>query len=210
MALTEKLKAIADAIRGKTGKTDGLTLDQMPTEIEGIESGGGYELKTNSTGTVYAEIPSVTVPYVGMGGSHVVFCEDCSPRGAEAFNTLGILEGYAPECVHINGHYPFTNQGNPLLKKIIAPKLKKAEGSYWGRNLKGLEFVQFGSIGHPVEELNGTLGFRDTTAKLTIEVYVDAETLADIPTTITDTAPWCATSATIIYRNSTTGEVITE
>ncbi len=36
MALTDKLKAIADAIRAKTGKTEGLTLDAMPAEIDGI------------------------------------------------------------------------------------------------------------------------------------------------------------------------------
>lgn len=41
MALTDKLKAIADAIRGKTGGTESLTLDQMVTEIAGIQSGGG-------------------------------------------------------------------------------------------------------------------------------------------------------------------------
>lgn len=41
MALTDKLTAIADAIRGKTGKTDALTLEQMPGEIEGIQTGGG-------------------------------------------------------------------------------------------------------------------------------------------------------------------------
>ena len=41
MALTDKLTAIADAIREKTGKADALTLDQMPTEIAGIETGGG-------------------------------------------------------------------------------------------------------------------------------------------------------------------------
>ena len=41
MALTDKLTAIADAIRGKTGKTDGLTLDAMPEAIEGIQTGGG-------------------------------------------------------------------------------------------------------------------------------------------------------------------------
>ena len=40
MALSDKLTAIADAIRGKTGKTDGLTLDQMATEIAGIQAGG--------------------------------------------------------------------------------------------------------------------------------------------------------------------------
>lgn len=41
MALTDKLTAIADAIRGKTGKSDSMTLDQMPTEIAGIVTGGG-------------------------------------------------------------------------------------------------------------------------------------------------------------------------
>lgn len=41
MALTDKLTAIADAIRSKTGKTDALTLDAMPGEIEGIQTGGG-------------------------------------------------------------------------------------------------------------------------------------------------------------------------
>ena len=41
MALINKLKAIADAIRSKTGKSDLMTLDQMPAEIEGIEAGGG-------------------------------------------------------------------------------------------------------------------------------------------------------------------------
>lgn len=41
MALIEKLNAIGDAIREKTGKTELLTLDEMPTEIGAIETGGG-------------------------------------------------------------------------------------------------------------------------------------------------------------------------
>lgn len=40
MALTNKLTNIADAIRNKTGKTDLLTLDEMPVEIESIQGGG--------------------------------------------------------------------------------------------------------------------------------------------------------------------------
>lgn len=36
MAITDKLTAIADAIRAKTGKTDSLTLDEMVTEISSI------------------------------------------------------------------------------------------------------------------------------------------------------------------------------
>lgn len=43
MALTDKLRAIGAAIRAKTGKTDKLTLDEMPTEIEGIQTGGSVD-----------------------------------------------------------------------------------------------------------------------------------------------------------------------
>ena len=45
MALTNKLTAIADAIRGKTGKTDALTLDQMPIEIDSISTATEILLK---------------------------------------------------------------------------------------------------------------------------------------------------------------------
>ena len=45
MALTEKLSNIGNAIREKTGKTELLTLDEMPNEIKGISGGGsGKEL----------------------------------------------------------------------------------------------------------------------------------------------------------------------
>ena len=41
MALIEKLSAIGDAIRAKTGETELLRLDQMPEAIAAIETGGG-------------------------------------------------------------------------------------------------------------------------------------------------------------------------
>lgn len=41
MAIINKLEAVGDAIRAKTGKTDLLTLDDMVVEIAGIETGGG-------------------------------------------------------------------------------------------------------------------------------------------------------------------------
>ena len=41
MALIDKLTSIANAIRSKTGSTDLMSLDDMPTAIEGIQSGGG-------------------------------------------------------------------------------------------------------------------------------------------------------------------------
>ena len=45
MALTNKLSAIGDAIREKTGKTELLTLDAMPLEIASIETGGGGDIE---------------------------------------------------------------------------------------------------------------------------------------------------------------------
>lgn len=43
MSINSKMTAIADAIRGKTGKTEEMTLDQMATEITSIETGGSGE-----------------------------------------------------------------------------------------------------------------------------------------------------------------------
>lgn len=42
MALTDKLTAIADAIRARTGKSAELSLDDMVTEIENLSSTGNF------------------------------------------------------------------------------------------------------------------------------------------------------------------------
>jgi hypothetical protein len=61
MALTNKLTAIANAIRAKTGKTEPLTLDQMPTEIASISGGG------SSGGLLTGEIDiPVLVPQISF------------------------------------------------------------------------------------------------------------------------------------------------
>ena len=51
MALTDKLTAIADAIRAKTGESGGMTLGEMPGKIAAISGGslpesydGAYEI----------------------------------------------------------------------------------------------------------------------------------------------------------------------
>lgn len=68
-ALDSALTDIANAIRTKTGGTNSLTLEQMPVEIEGIQSGGAeLERKVQSFGYAadapdtefVAELPLVT------------------------------------------------------------------------------------------------------------------------------------------------------
>lgn len=62
MALTDKLTNIADAIRGKTGKTEELTLDQMATEIAGIETGGGSSGGSMESGEFVGVQGSLNIP----------------------------------------------------------------------------------------------------------------------------------------------------
>lgn len=83
-------------------------------------------------------------------------------------------------------------------------------GHYWFRDCTSLQNVQLGSIGIPVLSIGSAYLFMNCKqSDLQITIYVDATTLTEIPTDVTKNAPWGATNATIIYRNSTTGEVIT-
>lgn len=76
MALTDKLTAIADAIRGKTGKTGSLTLAQMATEISGIQTGGGGSMFVSSAVGI---LPTV---YKGTASSEFTLNFESSAVGA--------------------------------------------------------------------------------------------------------------------------------
>lgn len=73
-----------------------------------------------------------------------------------------------------------------------------------------LETIQLGSIGHKATKIDDGRIFRGqgSNNNLTITIFTDATAISDIPTGLTSNRPWGATLATIIYRNSTTGEVI--
>lgn len=96
---------------------------------------------------------------------------------------------------------------SPSLKTLILPKLQYG-GHYWARNATALETVQLGSIGYPVTSLGNYFFYKDTQDNLEITVYVNATSLSGIASGVRGTAPWGATNATVIYRNSKTGEII--
>lgn len=95
------------------------------------------------------------------------------------------------------------------LKRAIIPKIT-IYGHYWFRSCTSLEEVQLGSIGYPVTSIAVYTFYQVTQSTLTITIYVNANSLSEIPTAITNNSPHGATNATIIYRNSTTGNVISE
>lgn len=88
MALTDKLTAIANAIRAKTGKAESMTLAEMPTEIGSIETGitpagsinitqnGTYDVTDKASAVVsvsgQAPTPSYDTPTISVSTAGVV------------------------------------------------------------------------------------------------------------------------------------------
>lgn len=68
MALTDKLTAIADAIRAKGGTTDLLTLDGMVEAINAIETGSGATDVTDSIVSVAFSATNALNTYTGFNG----------------------------------------------------------------------------------------------------------------------------------------------
>lgn len=66
MALTNKLTAIADSIRGKLGTTDAMTLDEMPNKISSIET--GPSIQENKTIEITSNGTTEVMPDDGYGG----------------------------------------------------------------------------------------------------------------------------------------------
>lgn len=144
MALTDKLTAIADAIRGKTGKIDSLTLDQMPTEIAGIETGGGGDMVSLIERTI-AEIDDNAVTIVGGRAF-----DSCKELTSARFTNATEVAGYAfNNCTGLvtvdlpvvikTAQQAFT--GCTSLKNVNMPLLSNDSGGYCFRNCTALQTI---------------------------------------------------------------------
>lgn len=135
MALTDKLTNIAEAIRGKTGKTEEMTLDQMASEIAGIETGGGGDT-TQEDGLVEGTITE----YVNNRVTNVrpllfrnvtklqsVSMENCTNIESDAFNgCTGLSSVFFPNLTSIStrgfqqsGLTEATDANFPKLARLI-------------------------------------------------------------------------------------------
>ena len=106
MALTDKLTAVADAIRSKTGTTDPMTLDAMAAAVEGLEVGGGEDYLAqlcNGTLTEYSNSEITNIPAYIFRGSELdsINIPNVTTVGDYAFYQCYLDSCIAPSLVTI-------------------------------------------------------------------------------------------------------------
>ncbi len=90
MALTDKLTAIANAIREKGGTSEPLTLDQMAAAITAIEAGGGVAI-TSGSFTLSADSAKRYDVQHGLGTvPKVILCWVSDYEVSAGYLTLGV------------------------------------------------------------------------------------------------------------------------
>ena len=144
--LDADLSAIGNAIRSKTGTSELLTLDAMPTAIEGIETGGGGDTSMEDalvTRTI-TEYTNARVESVGAyafykdNALQSVSMRDCKLIGNYAFSESTKLQtANFPNAETIN-QYAFSK--NTSLLEVSIPKAKQL-GNYAFRECTKLTTV---------------------------------------------------------------------
>lgn len=201
------LTAVADAIREKTGKSAQMAFPTGFVSEIGEISGGG-EVYYTSKYVPYAKdmhIPKLVLGISAFGfmqdaeNLETVICDDNRTLGGSNANRVN---NYFTRCTKL------TSVEFPYLQGLLTNYT-----NYFFGGCTSLKKVTFGSVGYPIANLQPTTGndriFNGLTqADLVITVYVNANTLTDVPVEVTALSPWGATNATIVYRSSVTGEVL--
>jgi hypothetical protein len=126
MALIDKLNAIGEAIRAKTGKSEKLTLDEMPTEIASISGGGTTPANPIIEPLSVTENGTYTAPN-GVDGYSPIEVNVPIPDGyIKPSGTLNITK---------NGTYDVTEKASavvsiPEREIVLQNKTIEANGTY--------------------------------------------------------------------------------
>lgn len=152
MALTDKLTAIGDAIRGKTGKTEPLTLDQMATEINDIQTGGGDSSLVDAI--IDRTIEEISSNVDAIGCNAFESCEELVTANfplaeyvdEKAFyNCWGLVNASFPEVTDL---YHKGLAGCSQLSNLYMPKLDYAASYAFEacRKLQNIDFPKLKNI----------------------------------------------------------------
>lgn len=225
---------IKSSIETKLGVADiGSDFTTYASEIDSIPTGGSStivqkEITVNGTynaisdsadgyNPVIVNVPDT--PYYFTSSAAVYFENHVVPNKSSISGFLAIngashmksYKSYAPNA-HSTAIYQVWDASN--IEEIECPYITSiGYVSFSISNRSDKECIRtFGSIGYPVTSIDSrAFAFNENKGTgWTCVLYVNAQTLADIPSAVKDTSPWGANFlSNIIYKNSTTGEVIT-
>ena len=197
----DQLLADLASANAATGKADTTLHDALNSLIEGFGGGGEEVFVVANTGKQYTKhFRHITG---GIQADSSATTNFVNATELVSFETDLVGNGYCFASKVFSGCSKLESVVFSRLDRIITPL-----DIYYGCN--ALKTVQLGSIGYPITALSDVRMMRGCSAPVELTIYVDATTFGEIPGGIANYAPWSNLNAVIIYRNSTTGEVITE
>lgn len=217
-ALDAALTYTADRIRAKTGSADQISWDAAKgfgAAVDGIQAGDDTYLADSGSYAMYKktmDLQANGIPFL-YGCAELEEVHAPNFNGAIAANTfrncpkLKIVD--IPNAKNVGSSFAFW--GDTALETLAFPKLNNASNGGWNnagtfRDCTGLKTVQLGSVGYsayPTSSYIYDAFLSDTQSELMITIYVPDKATLPI-----SGQPWGATNATIVYRSTTTGEVI--
>lgn len=149
MALTNKLSAIGEAIREKTGNTELLTLDEMPEAIRSIETGGGTSEVTDLAIQLISDRESITSIVVPDGVTKIdsrafdtcIYLQSITiPNSVtsikdSAFRLCDLKTIELPESITEIGEYAFYANFDLVLTKLPENLISLGAHAFNGTNL---------------------------------------------------------------------------
>ena len=157
MALTDKLTAIANAIRAKTGGTSSLTLDEMPTEIASIQAGGTSAPVSSNDVTFYDYDGTVVASYSLAEAQALTALPDGPTHAGLTFQgwnwTLADINALT-RPMNVGAMY-ITDDGKTRLYIHIADKARSTVPLYFSQTVANGVTIDWGD-GSATETLAGT------------------------------------------------------
>lgn len=200
--LTDGINALTTYANEVTSGSDTTLSEAVATLAAGYGQGGGDTVYCGSYGALYTVDTVTDSTRADTGFRECEYLETITH--SEATSVSLYAGGF--NCV--------------ALKSVTVPKCATYPNYFirqQGSSYCNLESVTLGSIGYPVTNLTGAnWRYGCHAATLTVTIYVDATILADIPTAVSSYAEGndiyapSGSTVTVVYKNSTTGEAITE
>jgi hypothetical protein len=209
MSIKSKIQALIAAANAKTGESDATLTDAVQTLVDGYGQGGVTVYAAPYSGYLYTPDYTQTVTLNSWETNDTV-PKKYAFSGAKELVNYRLIVPSGQAVSFDNNRSGFFNSCSKLETVWLDAKMSYLTGGWMFSGCSSLKSVTIGNIDKPFAA-NDILAnrFEGNSSIETVTFYVNAETMEDVPANLINRQPFGAPNATIIYRNSTTGEVIT-